>query len=137
MPKRKLDTKQKKNTKSTKSTKARGLGDTLDKVFKKTGIDKVVKFILGEDCGCDKRKKVLNHLFPYYMPECLTEDEFKYLDAYFKAGKNVVHPKTQKKLINIYNRVFHQRMTMTSCGSCFKSNLHNKLERVYKEYLND
>jgi len=134
MPKRKLD---KKSKTSTKSTKAKGLGDTLEKVFKKTGIDKIAKFILGEDCGCDERKATLNHIFPYYKPECLTEDEFSYLDKYFKESKNTVHPKTQEKLLRIFNRVFHQKMTMTSCGSCFKNNLHNKLERVYKEYLND
>ena len=125
MPKRKLD---KKSDKSTKSTKANGLGDTIEKVFKKTGIDKIAKFILGEDCGCTERKEVLNHLFPYYKPECLTETEFSYLDKYFKDAKPTIHPKTQEKLINIYNRIFHQRMTMTTCGSCFKSNLHNKLE---------
>ena len=50
MPKKKLE---KLQTKSTKTTKSRGLGDTLEKVFQKTGIDKVAKWVLGEDCGCD------------------------------------------------------------------------------------
>ena len=62
MRKKKLDKTQKKNT---ENIKARGLGDTVEKVFKKTGIDKVAKFILGEDCGCDKRKNWLNKQFPY------------------------------------------------------------------------
>ena len=57
MRKKKLDKTQKKNT---ENIKARGLGDTVEKVFKKTGIDKVAKFILGEDCGCDKRLDNLN-----------------------------------------------------------------------------
>ena len=30
----------------------KGLGDSIEKVFKKTGIDKVAKKVLGEDCGC-------------------------------------------------------------------------------------
>ena len=42
---------------------AEGLGDTLEKVFEKTGIKKLVKFIAGEDCGCDERKKKLNKLY--------------------------------------------------------------------------
>ena len=61
MPKKKSEKKQKSITKSTKS---KGLGDTLEKVFKKTGIDKVAKWVLGEDCGCDDRKEKLNYLMP-------------------------------------------------------------------------
>jgi len=134
MPKKKSEKKQKSITKSTKS---KGLGDTLEKVFKKTGIDKVAKWVLGEDCGCDDRKEKLNYLFPYYKPECLTEDEFEYLDKYFKEDKKTIHPQTQQKLLKIFNRVFHQNKKMTSCSSCFKNELHNKLHRVYIEYLDE
>ena len=42
-----------------------GLGDTIEKVFEKTGIKHVAKKALGEDCGCNKRKETLNTLFPY------------------------------------------------------------------------
>ena len=42
-----------------------GLGDTIEKVFEKTGIKHVAKKALGEDCGCNKRKEVLNKLSPY------------------------------------------------------------------------
>jgi hypothetical protein len=42
-----------------------GLGDTIEKVFEKTGIKHVAKKALGEDCGCNKRKETLNKLFPY------------------------------------------------------------------------
>lgn len=38
-----------------------GLGDTVAKITKAVGIDKLV----GDDCGCDKRQKKLNELFPY------------------------------------------------------------------------
>tara|TARA_R100000742_G_C4279306_1_gene103517 strand:+ start:1013 stop:1420 length:408 start_codon:yes stop_codon:yes gene_type:complete len=134
MRKKKLDKTQKKNTKDTKT---KGLGDTIEKVFEKTGIDKVAKFILGEDCGCDKRRDTLNKIFPYNKPECLNEDEFNYLDNYFKSTKNVVTTETQKELLVIYNRVFHDNMQPTSCGSCFKNELHDKLEKVYLEYLKE
>jgi len=134
MPKKKLE---KKAKKSTESTKARGLGDTVEKVLEKTGIAKVAKWILGEDCGCEERKEKLNKLFPYKKPECLTEDEFKYLDKYFTESKSTVHPKTQEKLLKIGNRIFHQKMSMTSCTSCFKKNLHDQLYKVYKEYKSE
>lgn len=48
--------------------KSKGLGDTVQKVTKATGIEKVVKTIskkTGKDCGCDKRREKLNELFPY------------------------------------------------------------------------
>lgn len=134
MPKKKLE---KKAKKSIESTKTKGLGDTVEKVLEKTGIAKVAKWVLGEDCGCKERKEILNKLFPYKKPECLTEDEFEYLDKYFTEAKSTVHPKTQEKLLKIGNRIFHQKMSMTSCTSCFKKNLHDQLYKVYKEYKSE
>ncbi len=134
MPNKKLDNKQKK---STKNSKPKGLGDTIERVFEKTGIAKVAKWVLGEDCGCTQRKEKLNKLFPYKKPECLTEDEFNYLDVYFKKQKTTVKAETQQKLLDIGNRIFHDKMKITSCSSCFKKNLHDQLYRVYKEYLNE
>ena len=48
--------------------KSRGLGDTIEKITKATGIKKVVDTvnkITGKDCGCKKRKEALNKKFPY------------------------------------------------------------------------
>lgn len=131
MQKKKLD---KKAKKSTKSTKAKGLGDTVEQVLEATGIAKVAKWALGEDCGCEERKEKLNKLFPYHKSECLTEEEFTYLDKYYKEIKDVVHPNVQLKMVNIYNRVFHQKVKLTSCGSCYKRTIHASLNRIYKEY---
>ena len=47
------------------SIESRGLGDTVEKVFEKTGIKYVAKKVLGDDCGCNKRKEKLNKLVPY------------------------------------------------------------------------
>ena len=47
-------------------SRLRGLGDTIEKFTKATGIKKVVDKITGEkDCGCNKRKEKLNEIFPY------------------------------------------------------------------------
>ena len=46
----------------------RGLGDSIEKITKATGIKKVVDVVskvTGKDCGCGKRKNSLNRLFPY------------------------------------------------------------------------
>tara|TARA_R110002110_G_scaffold349692_2_gene559832 strand:+ start:97 stop:252 length:156 start_codon:yes stop_codon:yes gene_type:complete len=48
--------------------KSKGLGDTIEKITKATGIKKVVETInkaTGKDCGCGKRKETLNKRFPY------------------------------------------------------------------------
>ena len=48
--------------------KSKGLGDTIEKITKATGIKKVVDTankIVKKDCGCAKRKDTLNRLFPY------------------------------------------------------------------------
>tara|TARA_R100001594_G_scaffold140226_1_gene185236 strand:- start:866 stop:1036 length:171 start_codon:yes stop_codon:yes gene_type:complete len=49
--------------------KSKGLGDTIEKITKATGIKKVVNKIsdfTGKDCGCTDRKETLNKLFPYH-----------------------------------------------------------------------
>jgi len=48
--------------------KSKGLGDTVAKITKATGIKKVVDTvsnIVKKDCGCTKRQNTLNRLFPY------------------------------------------------------------------------
>ena len=43
----------------------KGIGDTIEEILKNTGIKYVANKVLGEDCGCDKRKEKLNEKFPY------------------------------------------------------------------------
>jgi len=46
--------------------KSKGLGDTIEKFTKATGIKRVADLIPG-GCGCDKRKEWFNRNFPYNM----------------------------------------------------------------------
>jgi hypothetical protein len=112
---------------------SKGLGDTIAKITKATGIDKVAKFVLGEDCGCDKRKEKLNKLFPYAKPKCLTEDEFNTLDTYYKDKKETLSSEEQIELLKINNRVFTENKTPTTCASCLRD-LVIKLKQIYNEY---
>ena len=118
-----------------KKKQAEGLGDTVENILEVTGVAKVAKWILGEDCGCEERKQKLNELWRYTKPECLTEDEYKYLDDFYTNLKSSVSPNQQRELLKIYNRVFKQRMQPTSCGSCVREivNKLNKLYAIYKE----
>jgi hypothetical protein len=110
-----------------------GLGDTLEKVFKKTGIDKVAKWVLGEDCGCDKRKEKLNKIFPYRKINCLTEDEHGILETFFSRNTAEISPSDQHELLKVYNRVLNVKQEPTSCSSCWRD-IVNQLKRIYKEY---
>tara|TARA_R100001463_G_scaffold135603_1_gene199162 strand:- start:1418 stop:1846 length:429 start_codon:yes stop_codon:yes gene_type:complete len=130
-----------KNTGSTlnqnQKTKSTGLGDTVEKVFKAVGIDKAVKFIAGEDCGCSERREILNKAFPYQKPECLNEKEYNFLSKFFETRHPQIKPNEQSALLDVYNRIFKDNVEMTSCSSCFLNNVYKKLERVYKEYDNE
>jgi len=47
---------------------SKGLGDTIEKITKATGIKKVVDTVAkatGKPCGCGARKNMLNKAFPY------------------------------------------------------------------------
>jgi len=129
-----------KRTKEYKAWKAKyenqsnGLGDQIEKITEATGIKRAVKFLAGEDCGCDRRKEILNRMFPSQKPNCLTEDEFNYLSDWFSRSRNTVTATQQVELVTIYNRVFNDNAEGTSCGSCFVNNVLRKLEKVYYKY---
>jgi tyrosine-protein phosphatase YwqE len=116
--------------------KAQGLGDTIEQITEATGIKKLVKFIAGDDCGCDARKEKLNALFPYHKPECLTEDEYNYLSESKVLEKNTIKPSEQDAILKIYNRVFHVSREPTSCASCLRD-IVIKMQQVFNEYTND
>ena len=124
--------------KTTKKTveKSVGLGDTVEKIFAATGIAKVAKFIMGEDCGCDERKAKLNAIFPYRKPECLTEAEFNYLTEIELATKNTFRPSEVTRVREIYSRVMKVRLEPSNCASCFKE-IVNKLVIIYDTYLEE
>ena len=48
--------------------KSKGLGDTIEKITKKTGIKNVVNKIskiTDKPCGCEGKRDALNKMFPY------------------------------------------------------------------------
>jgi len=136
---KKAQDKQKETIKRVKRVKERkeskGLGDTIEKVLEATKVDKVAKFILGDDCGCDKRKEFLNKVFPYKV-ECLVEDEYNSLKEFFEKNPRVVGIADQRILLKIYNRVFNKRNTESNCASCVRSMVAD-LRKVFNEYEED
>ena len=50
--------------------KSKGLGDTVEKITKATGVKSLVEYVTADilksdDCGSEKRKTKLNKMFPY------------------------------------------------------------------------
>lgn len=118
------------------AAKSEGLGDTVEKVLEVTGIAKVAKWLMGEDCGCEERKQKLNQIFPYKKPLCLEESEFSYLDEWFNRNTDRVTPIEQIELFKIHSRVFQVRNELTSCPSCVAERI-NDLKKVYNQYKED
>jgi hypothetical protein len=110
-------------------TKSKGLGDSIEKVFKATGIDKVAKKVLGEDCGCKERKEALNRLYPYSRQ--FTEDEIKIYEEVMSRTKGTITRDDQAIMVRLYNKVFNANKTTSSCGSCVQGTL-KKLKAVYE-----
>jgi hypothetical protein len=112
---------------------SKGLGDTVEKVLEVTGVAKVAKWLLGEDCGCDERKAKLNELFPYRKAKCLEQSEYDWLTEWFDKKSEVIKPSEQKTILAIHSRVFGVRNEPTSCGSCILERV-NQLKQVYNTY---
>lgn len=110
-----------------------GLGDVVEKITTATGIKAAVKFLAGEDCGCDERKEKLNKAFPSSKPNCLLEDEYNLISMAVETKKNTFTGDEQKTFIKIFERVFDTKVV--GCSSCaFKNSVYSHLVKLYKQY---
>ena len=116
--------------------KAQGLGDTIEQFTEVTGIKAGVEKLaqaIGWDCGCDARKEKLNQMFPYKKINCLTEEDYEYLQGWFSMDRHSVSIMEQRRLTEIYYNVFNQQLEQTSCDSCWRDYI-SQIRRVYLEY---
>ena len=114
-------------------TQSKGVGDTVAKITKATGVDKLVKFIAGEDCGCDERQVKLNKLFTYKKINCISEDDYTYLNDFINSNPRKVTHNQQLRLIKIHNNVFNTNQRVTSCEPCIIG-IVNKLKKYLEVY---
>ena len=110
--------------------KSKGLGDSIEKALKATGIDKVAKKVLGDDCGCEDRKKTLNAMFPYSKVRQFTNDELSIYEEVMSRTNGILKAKDQAILVKLYNKVFNANKKTSGCGSCVQQTLA-KLAKVY------
>lgn len=102
--------------KSNKKSESKGLGDTVAKVTEATGIAKVAKAILGDDCGCDKRQEVLNRLFPYVKKNEFTNqdvEDWKKWQSEFDGEELTVEG--QNLIVRLINKLGY---AFTACKTC-------------------
>ena len=111
--------------------KSKGLGDSIEKALKATGIDKVAKKVLGDDCGCEKRKESLNKMFPYNKVRQFTEDEMKIYEEVIDRTKGTITGQDQSIMVKLYNKVFNANKQTSSCGPCVRETLA-KLKKVHQ-----
>jgi|TARA_R110001606_G_scaffold355358_2_gene506318 hypothetical protein len=113
--------------------KSKGLGDTVAKFTKATGIKKLVDTVAkatDSDCGCDKRQTVLNEWFPY--KGSLTQKEFDFLQNFFDSYTGTISSNAKRdRLLEISNRIFNKKEKPTSCNRC----LGDMIRNLKKEYL--
>lgn len=128
---------------SRKKRASQGLGDTIAKITEATGIDKLVRFALGEDCGCDERKEKLNKLFPYNrQPLCMNEGEYIYWSNFRKTisvdGGVQIAKENLDMISRIYSRVFQTRSPYRpcTCNPRAWNEMIEKIEKLYSTYGN-
>lgn len=99
---------------------SKGLGDDIEKITEATGIKKIVELFTpeGKDCGCDKRKEILNKLFPRHNANCFTKEQYEDWPEVSKTIKttNQINHKQQKKIIKYLRSILN--MSVTACGTC-------------------
>ena len=111
-----------------------GLGDVVEAVTTVTGIKAAVKFLAGEDCGCDERKEKMNKLRFRKQPLCLNESEYSFLSSFFSNYDGRVDQSANYELAKIYARIFEKRgVQPTSCSSCIKQRVKD-LREVFDTY---
>ena len=118
--------------------KPKGLGDTIEQFTEATGIKAVVDKIsevTGIDCGCEERKELLNKIWTYRKPNCLSNESVEWLNTFLPNKPNQLTIKQQEKLKVIYKETFSIDFQSTSCGSCWRDMIR-EIERVYEVQIN-
>ena len=113
-----------------------GLGDIVEKITEATGIKKLVKFVAGEDCGCDERKEKLNNLRfkGRRHVNCLLEEEYNDIKRLKEKRSDLWTHSDQQRIVRIQERVFNLRYQGTvTCADCIRA-AWNDVKEVFEQY---
>lgn len=120
----------------TESRPSIGLGDTIQKVTKATGIEFLTKFVAGEDCGCSARQHKLNKIFPNRKPLCMTEGEYDWWTHFKSINSTTLSPTEATKIAEMWSRIFQSKRIYKPCTCNPKAwqTMINELTQVYETY---
>lgn len=107
---------------------SRGLGDTIDKFTTITGI-KWLWHRFFPDCGCDKRRHLLNHWFPYFKRMTL-EQQKVWEDALPEIQARRITGATAAKLHQLHFELFGKTVN-GKCSSCGRKMLEDLGRRYH------
>lgn len=108
----------------------------MEKITEATGIKAAVKFIAGEDCGCEERKAKLNKLLPYRTPLCMTEEEYNWMATFRDAESSTITHEESETIAKMYHRIFQLRKIYRPCTCNPREwqRMINELNSVYDTY---
>lgn len=113
-----------------------GAGDLAEKAIKATGIDKLFKD--GKDCGCEKRKQLLNATFPFSKPNCFNESQYNEWKAFLERfNGNTLSVADQELIVRMVRDIL--LINVSFCPTCSASiwkTWINKINKVYETYEN-
>ena len=96
-------------------SKSKGLGDSIAKLTKAVGI---------EPCkSCEKRKNILNKLFPFKRVNVLNDEQIKLLEKLIELS--------DIELIEIYNDVFNTNLTISTFNINIRKAVITDLNTIY------
>ena len=110
----------------TKNVDDVGIGTTIEKVLKATGVSKIVEVFTpeGKDCGCDERKRRLNNSPTFNVSQkpkrCMDKAMFEAYDNFVQSREVDKWSAEQAKLVfDTYEWVFALRYdTKRMCANC-------------------
>ena len=106
--------------------KSKGLGDTVQKITKATGIEWLTKKMLGDDCGCDRRREALNRRFPYKVE--MSDELRQRFEAVVNTKKTHFTGPESVELEAIYREVFQNRKKWPrGCSACSRTMMEDLL----------
>jgi hypothetical protein len=140
-----------KKAREAKKLKSEGLGDTIEKVTKKTGIKKLVQWFeekTGKDCGCEERRELLNKLIRYRRTiNCMTLAQYdrwakerNVILAAFQAQSSI-GLESLKTIYEIHRSLYGLPLELP-CPTCRGSiktyqTMTDQLEKTWHSYTND
>lgn len=120
-----------KGSKNKKKTLTKGLGDVVESVIKTTGID---KFVEGKDCGCDKRKEILNKIIVGRLEfTCFDEEEHNWWKQFKKERTLRIEDDQVKYICKLYAKTFNKPY-YEPCRNCSPKPLIKMIEMLDKVF---